>query len=478
MDMVRAAIAAALLHAAGTSAQAACSVNLRSQYPAPQTAEGYQARLIVSGLSRPRGIIFDKSGNLLVVETRSGAIKQINFASDDKATCLAAGQTRTLVSMPELNHGIQISPDGKTLYASSADKVYRWDYDAASGRLTNQRTIIENMMNADHVTRTLYLSKKHPELLLVSRGSADNIDPLSADIDTGISQIRAFNLSTLGSTPFDHPTSGTIIGWGLRNSVGIDEHPVTSGLYSVENSADQVHRGSADIHEENPGEELNFHGILPPPPNTRPPNHGYPYCLALWDTEGVPNLGDLKTGSQFTYNNPLPPSNITDETCNSDFVAPRLTFQSHMAPLDIKFDSTGARAYISFHGSWNRDSPAGYKVSTVAFNRERGEPVDPPDSRTAVVDVLVNADLSRCPQNCFRPAGLAVDDENRVFMTSDTTGEIYVVARTARDENEGGGGGGGDGDGDGLGNGAAGKGASWGLMVGTLVMGAWGMWPL
>ncbi|KAK0617420.1 soluble quino protein glucose/sorbosone dehydrogenase [Immersiella caudata] len=469
----QATIVATLLQAVGTSAQGECSVNLRSEYPAARAAEGYQARLIVSGLSRPRGIIFDKSGNLLVVESRAGEVTQINFSTDDKVTCLAGSQTKTLVSMPELNHGIEISPDGKTLYASGSDKVYRWDYDAAAGTLTNQRTIVQNMDNPDHVTRTLYLSKKHPELLLVSRGSAANIDPLSADINSGISQIRAFNLSTLGSTPFDYPTSGTIVGWGLRNSVGIAEHPITSGLYSVENSADQVHRGSADIHEENPGEELNFHGILPPSPNARPPNHGYPYCLALWSPE-IPSPGDLTTGSQFTYTSPLPPSNITDESCNSEFVPPRLTFQSHMAPLDIKFDSSGARAYVSFHGSWNRDSPAGYKVSAVAFDPQRGEPVDRPDSRTAAVDVLVNADVSSCPRNCFRPAGLAVDGEDRIFMTSDSTGEIYVVARTVRDE----GGGGGNGGGDGLGSGAAGKGGSWGFMVGALVMGVWGLWAL
>lgn len=74
-----------------------CPVNLQSSYPAPVVAAGYSARLIVGGLSSPRGILFDKNKNLLVVEARRG-IKHITFSSDDGATCIAVGNTKTLVS--------------------------------------------------------------------------------------------------------------------------------------------------------------------------------------------------------------------------------------------------------------------------------------------------------------------------------------------------------------------------------------------
>jgi hypothetical protein len=69
------------------------------------------------------------------------------------------------------------------------------------------------MTNPGHVTRTLLLSRKHPELLLVSRGSGENIDPLAADITSGISQIRSFNLSALGQgQTYDHASQGTLVG--------------------------------------------------------------------------------------------------------------------------------------------------------------------------------------------------------------------------------------------------------------------------
>jgi TrAA12-like len=43
---------------------------------------------------------------------------------------------------------------------------------------------------------------------------------------------------------------------------------------------------------------------------------------------------------------------------------------------------------------------------------------------------MANADDSKCPDQCFRPVGLALDSKGRVFMSSDSTGEIYVLAKT------------------------------------------------
>lgn len=217
------------------------------------------------------------------------------------------------------------------------------------------------MTNAagDHVTRTLLLSRKQPDLLLVSRGSSENIDPLASQLSSGISQIRAFNISNLTATsdPYDYPSTGLRIGWGLRNSVGVDEHPSTGGIFSVENSADNVSREGQDIHQDNPGEELNYHDTLLPrsskdkssPQGT---NYGYPSCYALWSTSSFPSLNNLTIGSQFASD----PSSKTDNdtTCARDSTPPRLTFGAHLAPLDIKFNTSASsetetnRAFIAF----------------------------------------------------------------------------------------------------------------------------------
>ncbi len=58
-----------------------------------------------------------------------------------------------------------------------------------------------------------------------------------------------------------------------------------------------------------------------------------------------------------------------------------------------------------------------------------GQPVDAPDSTTATQDILSNPDLTACPGNCFRPVGVALDKLGRIYMTSDSTGELYVLQK-------------------------------------------------
>lgn len=101
-----------------------------------------------------------------------------------------------------------------------------------------------------------------------------------------------------------------------------------------------------------------------------------------------------------------------------------------MAPLDILFNTNGTVAYITFHGSWDRSDPVGYKLSAVQFDPTSGQPVEPSDSTSATTQVMSNADNSKCPEGCFRPVGLAWDGQGRLFMSSDATGEVYVLQQS------------------------------------------------
>ncbi|SPQ26931.1 51f52ea8-c28f-4185-b048-a365b4bb6470 [Thermothielavioides terrestris] len=412
---------------------------------------GWKAQLIATGLSRPRGLKFDSKGGLLVIEAGVG-LRRLTF-TDNGGTCLSVKTNKTVIADKELNHGLELSEDGRTLYVSSTENVYSYSYDPDAATVSNQQRLVFNMSNAngDHVTRTLLLSRKQPDLLLVSRGSSANIDPLAAQQSSGISQIRAFNISSSATAarrgPYNYPTDGLLVGWGLRNSVGVAEHPVTGGIWSVENSADDVRREGRDVHEDNPGEELNFHGVLRDPA-TLGANHGYPSCFALWNTTAFPALGNLTVGSQFAES---PNATLNDTTCARTARPPRLTFRAHMAPLDLKFDDdddgSARAAFVSFHGSWDRDRAAGYKLARVAFDAASGEPAEPSDSVAAAVDVLAAPDVLACPGagggGCMRPVGLALNGTGagrRLFVSSDATGEIWVVMR-AGEGGEGGGGG-------------------------------------
>jgi glucose/arabinose dehydrogenase len=282
------------------------------------------------------------------------------------------------------------------------------------------------MSNTDHTTRTLLLSQKVPGMLLVCRGSNSNLDLLAEQINSGHSQIKAFNISSI-TEPHDFSRSGTLLGWGLRNSVGVAEHPETGGIFSVENGADDVTRDGQDIHENNPGEEMNFHGYLNGTSySAQGQNYGYPKCHAVWNVSEIPDNGNLTIGSSFAIGDQN--ATVNDNICDSTTIPARLTFPAHWAPLDIKFNGDGTTAWVTAHGSWNRGVPTGYLLFAVDFNN--GQPSEPANSTVAAIPIVVNQDTSVCPDSCFRPVGLAWDNKGRLFMSSDSTGEIYVITRT------------------------------------------------
>ncbi|KAK4168161.1 soluble quino protein glucose/sorbosone dehydrogenase [Cladorrhinum sp. PSN259] len=432
-------VVAACLYTAAAVAQNSCSSILIPKNGAPVVAPGWQAQLVAGGFTKPRSIQFDSTGALLVLESGKG-ISRHRF-TDSGGTCLSANHSHMLVELTSLNHGLALSNDGNTLYASSAESVFSWSYDAKGGAVRGDyRILVNGMSNNDLVTRTLLISKKKEGTIVVSRGSAEQNKEKAAVLSNGLSQIRAFDIGnlTVNSAPYNFNTDGTVLGWGLRNSVGVAEHPGSGGIYAVENSVDGVTRNGKDIRENNPGEELNFFGYLNSTTRDRESNQGknfgYPHCFAVWDPKEIPDGDGLSVGKQFAVQED---NELSDETCATDYVPPRLTFPAHYAPIDIKFNGVGNKAYVTFRGSFDKTSPVGYRVASIDFDPVNGDPLASPDNTSPLVDVITNADYSKCPDGCFRPVGLAIDELGRVWFSSDATGEIYVMQRSGSETEQG-----------------------------------------
>ncbi|KAK6355465.1 hypothetical protein TWF696_004562 [Orbilia brochopaga] len=400
---------------ASLAAAQTCNV-LSYTFPAPVMASGYRSQLVATGLGTPRAIVFDTAGNLLVARRGTG-ITRFQVGS-----CGTLQNQQVIISDTTLNHGLTISADGRTVFASSSTTAFSWSYDPATGATSNKKTLITGMSNgpSGHTTRSLYASIANPDLLLVSWGSDGNLDWSASNINSGRSQIRGFRISQVSNSPIAFNSGGTVFGWGLRNSVGIGED-LGGGIWSVENSADNIVRSGQDVHNDNPAEELNYHGLATDSSNRG--NYGYPECLAVWQVSTLPNNGGLTTGRQFSN---LTGSAPTDAQC-AQRQAPRISFPSHTAPLDVKFDPQG-NAWVSFHGSWNRSPPDGYRVSMIPFSGN--QPVAASDSNSGFVNIMTNPNNNNCPSQCFRPAGLAFDANGRLFVSSDSTGEIYLIEKT------------------------------------------------
>ncbi|KAH8922316.1 hypothetical protein BT69DRAFT_1263575 [Atractiella rhizophila] len=415
------------------------------------TAPEVSLSIAANGLTTPRGIVLDHFNSdfsntvLLVVESGVG----ISLLRENTATCPGGWERTLLVDQPDLNHGIELTgfstldKSNVKLYASSVESAYRWSYDPSTFTVGEAEKLINGMTNDDHSTRTLLLDDNE-EYLYISRGSWANVDPQALDPNTGSSQIRRVLVSELGGGVVKAFTDLELVSWGNRNGVGISFDDAGQ-LWEVENSADNVATDAyGDIHFDNPAEELNL--IALPPFEGAVPNHGYPWCLTVWNvtsstTRPVPSPPAI--GSVFSINTTA----VSDEECQdtSKYVPPRLSMQAHSAPLDIKFlgrqrlagqrdltcNSPGLSclwrddAFVSFHGSWNRQPPTGYKVIRISWGER--EPEAAPDAGNGYNDVIWAPNTSVCPSKCARPVGLVFDKRGRLFVTSDATGEVIEL---------------------------------------------------
>jgi glucose/arabinose dehydrogenase len=138
-----------------------------------------------------------------------------------------------------------------------------------------------------------------------------------------------------------------VVARGVRNSVGFDWQPQSGELWFTDNGRDWM---GDDV----PPDELNR--------LARPGQHfGYPYCHG--GTIADPEFGGRRC---------------------AEFVPPVQNLGAHVASLGMRF-YTGKQfperyrnaVFIAEHGSWNRSSKIGYRVSVVRLQGNRAVATSP-----------------------------------------------------------------------------------------------------
>jgi hypothetical protein len=92
--MLRTAAFAAGLFAFGVLSS--CPTVLVPSYNLPQLAPGWQAQLIANGFKKPRSLLFDSAGSLLVLDSGVG-IKRLQL-TDHGDTCVSVASNQLLVN--------------------------------------------------------------------------------------------------------------------------------------------------------------------------------------------------------------------------------------------------------------------------------------------------------------------------------------------------------------------------------------------
>lgn len=269
---------------------------------------------IATGLTAPRHLLVDDYANVLVVDSGRGVV-----ALTESASC-GGWEQRLVVNDTTLNTGIALA--GSTLYASSTDALFAYDYDAATIAVTSSapRTLVAGMGGSSHNTRTIVLEPgtTTPSWVIMGRGSDGNLD--TAAQANNRAQIRRFPLNATSTLTW---TDGELLASGIRNAVGMAVAPDNEQLYIVENSADNLATTTGiDVHQGNPAEEVNVVNLTAPGGV-----YGYPTCFTVFE-------GDLfspskATGSQFSID-----AATSDDACQTSVTPPRLGLPAHYAPLE------------------------------------------------------------------------------------------------------------------------------------------------
>lgn len=196
-------------------AYTACAGVPAALYPY-RLATGWTATKVAGGLTRPRDLVIDAKGRILLIQSGKGLTQH----DVDTNGCITA--SRTLVGSTSLNHGIYLSPDGLTLYASSSTTVYSWVYQPTTGSISaSPKVVVSGMNTAGHVTRTLIIPANRPNLLVVSHGSNGNLDTQSFSPAVGRAVVKVFDLSKLPTGGYNFVSGGYLAGFGLRNEVAL-----------------------------------------------------------------------------------------------------------------------------------------------------------------------------------------------------------------------------------------------------------------
>ncbi len=266
------------------------------------------------------------------------------------------------------------------LYVAEVSRI--WRYPAIEQRLPEipARQLITDQLPRNRHHGAKYLAPGPDGWLYFNVGAPCNVCLPDNPLFATISRIN--------------PRSGRIetVAQGVRNSVGMDWHPVSGQLWFTDNGRDL-------LGDDLPDDELNR--------LTEPGQHfGFPFFHS--DHKGRPV--------------PDPVYAATAET--NDFVAPVMGLGAHVAALGMTFyhgdqlpKATGNTLFIAEHGSWNRSQKSGYRVMKLQTEEDRVISHKP----------FVTGFLQG--QSAWgRPVDVLVDKDGSLLISDDQAGAIYRVS--------------------------------------------------
>ena len=183
-------------------------------------------------------------------------------------------------------------------------------------------------------------------------------------------------------------TGHEVFAQGVRNTVGFDWHPQTKELWFTDNGRDWM-------GDNLPPDELNH-------APQRGLHFGFPYCHGR-------NVADPEFGGQ--------------RQCH-EFIPPAMELGPHVASLGMRFytgtmfpDKYRTQIFIAEHGSWNRSTPIGYRITLVQLDKDR-----------AVTYEVFAQGWLQGRTAWGRPVDVQVMPDGALLISDDFAGAIYRIS--------------------------------------------------
>ena len=337
---------------------------------------GFSISIFAKDLQGARVMVFDKDGNIWISQTGQGKISELIIKNGEVQS------QKVIFSGLKNPHGIAFDPqDPYTLYVAEETQISKVSIYPTIGKLEK---IIDLPKGGRHFTRTLGFGPDNR--LYVSIGSTCDV---CSESDPRIASIYSLNKD---GTDFKQ------LAKGLRNTVFFTFNKNDGKIWGTEMGHDYLGNNT-------PPDEINTFDIK----SQTVLNYGWPICYGQ-------NIHDTNYDKNTYIRNP----------CMEPFEIPsHFDIQAHSAPLGLAFvpeNNSWPKEYshnllVSFHGSWNRTVPTGYKIVRLIL--------DDKENILKQEDFITGWLTSSGAIG--RPVDVVFDNAGGLYVTDDNAGVIYKV---------------------------------------------------
>lgn len=339
----------------------------------------FEIEIYAAGLGDARAFTFGDGG--MFITDRSGG--RLLFVRDMSGNGVAEGTDDIFVVDDGLRtpHGVFWFED--KLYLAEEHQVVVYSDFYLAGAFRSKDVLISGLPTGGHSTRTVVIGPDRK--LYLSVGSSCNV---CEEDDERRAAISRYDLNG---------NFEKVYASGLCNTVGmvfhLDKSNLSYGLWGVDNGRDRI---GDDI----PPEEVNL--------IREDGDYGWPYCYGA----GLAN----------------PEYSERAEYCSSETQSPAYAMQAHSAPLGISFleraeslwpDNLDDNIFVTFHGSWNRTVPTGYKLVRIDPSSDSAETIN-----------FITGWLDDSGEVWGRPVHVDFDSHGDMYISDDKAGVIYRVSYT------------------------------------------------